>query len=117
VERLKKTEEDKKKAEELGIEYQEPEEEEEEDAVPMITMEMLVAALKEAKRSVTPAEYQKYLEMKVQFDREAGVTEQQGAFGGGGESAVQSSSMADQAPSYQPSLQDEEDEDEDDIYS
>merc|ERR1719336_3428585 len=46
---------------------------EEEDAVPMITMEMLRRALKESKRSVSPAEYQKYLSMKVQFDREAGV--------------------------------------------
>merc|ERR1712154_497828 len=52
-------------------------EDEEEDAVPMITMDMLRRSLKEAKRSVTPAEYQKYLSMKVQFDREAGVTESQ----------------------------------------
>merc|ERR1719249_29650 len=43
------------------------EDEEEEDAVPMITMEMLRRALKESKRSVSPAEYQKYLSMKVQF--------------------------------------------------
>merc|ERR1719184_324481 len=50
------------------------EDEEEEDAVPMITMEMLRRALKESKRSVSPAEYQKYLSMKVQFDREAGIT-------------------------------------------
>merc|ERR1712060_26656 len=40
-------------------------EDEEEDAVPMITMDMLRRSLKEAKRSVTPAEYQKYLSMKV----------------------------------------------------
>merc|ERR1719184_537335 len=50
------------------------EDDDEEDAVPMITMEMLRRALKESKRSVSPAEYQKYLSMKVQFDREAGIT-------------------------------------------
>merc|ERR1711902_13807 len=44
-----------------------------EDEVPMITMEMMRRALKESKRSVSPAEYQKYLSMKVQFDREAGI--------------------------------------------
>merc|ERR1719331_1178311 len=53
------------------------EDEEEEDAVPLITMDMLRRSLKEAKRSVTPAEYQKYLSMKVQFDREAGINENQ----------------------------------------
>merc|ERR1712176_835046 len=47
-----------------------------EDEVPMITMEMMRRALKESKRSVSPAEYQKYLSMKVQFDREAGVIEE-----------------------------------------
>merc|ERR1712154_284582 len=52
----------------------EPEEaDNDEDEVPMITMDMMRRALKESKRSVSPAEYQKYLSMKAQFDREAGI--------------------------------------------
>merc|ERR1719242_1690819 len=87
---------------------------EEEDAVPMITMEMLRRALKESKRSVSPAEYQKYLSMKVQFDREAGIIDKQG----------DSSQQAQAAPmmvppssgaAQQPSLNDDDDDD-DDIY-
>lgn len=83
VTKLKEQEQRRLDAQNSGIEYKEPEEEEKEDEVPMITMDMLIAALKEAKRSVSPAEYQKYLEMKLQFDREAGIIPEQGSFGGG----------------------------------
>jgi transitional endoplasmic reticulum ATPase len=106
VAKLKAQEEQRKQAEILNIEYKEPEEEEKDEEVPMITMEMLMAALKEAKRSVSPSEYQKYLEMKLQFDREAGIIPEQGGggqmqggfgggnFGGGGQGF-------DSQPSYQ----------------
>lgn len=73
VDSMKKKQAARKRAEELGQEY-ESDDEEEEDAVPMITMPMLQMALKDSSRSVTPAVYQKYLEMKMQFDREGGKT-------------------------------------------
>merc|ERR1712176_1064866 len=77
-----------------------------EDEVPMITMEMMRRALKESKRSVSPAEYQKYLSMKVQFDREAGITDQQNNQSG----VSQPSSM------QQPNLLGDDDDDDSDIY-
>merc|ERR1711951_309370 len=87
---------------------------EEEDAVPMITMEMLRRALKESKRSVSPAEYQKYLSMKVQFDREAGVIEENQ-----GNPSQPSQGVPMMVPpsggAQQPSLNDDDDDD-DDIY-
>merc|ERR1719464_502383 len=92
VEDMKKKEAARKRAEELGQEY-ESDDEEEEDAVPMITMPMLQMAMKDSKRSVTPAVYQKYLEMKMQFDREGGKTTVNaavsGGVGGGGSGAAQ----------------------------
>eukprot|EP01083_Nonionella_stella_P280547 954386_1 len=90
-----------------------------EDEVPMITMDMLRRALKESKRSVSPAEYQKYLSMKVQFDREAGVIDDQNA------QQSQPSSMHNQQPiappssnisAQQPNLQNDDDDDDSDIY-
>jgi len=121
VTRLKAKEQKRKQAEEQNIEYV-SDEEEEKDEVPMITMEMLKASLKESKRSVSPSEYQKYLEMKLQFDREAGIIPETGApsaFGNmGGQNTgpnqpnVQSFS---QPSAQQPSLQ-SNNEDEDDIY-
>jgi len=115
VQRLKDKEAKMKLAEESGTEYVEEEENKEEDEVPMITMEMMTAALKESKRSVSPSEYQKYLEMKVQFDREAGIIDgpsqpRPPVSGGGAPSSVPTSQ-----PSAQPSLQDNDDDD--DIYS
>jgi len=132
VQKLKDKEAKMKLAEESGTEYVPEEEEAEEekdkeDEVPMITMEMMTAALKESKRSVSPAEYQKYLEMKVQFDREAGIIDGPsqprppgssgtGAPAGSGGGSSGSSSIPRSQPSAQPSLQDNEDDD-DDIYS
>ena len=100
------------------------------DEVPMITMDMMRRALKESKRSVSPAEYQKYLSMKVQFDREAGIINDgqgggQGGGGGGGmggPQASQPSAMHQSQPivppqsnasAQQPSLQDDDDDDSD----
>ena len=59
----------RKEAELQGKEYDA--EEKEDKSMSMITQEMLIAALKECKRSVSPQEYQKYLHMKNQFDRES----------------------------------------------
>merc|ERR1711997_91055 len=90
---------------------------EEEDEVPMITMDMMRRALKESKRSVSPAEYQKYLSMKVQFDREAGIIDN------GQNNAPQSQPQAinqqlppssSQQSAQQPNLLD--DDDDSDIY-
>lgn len=115
VERMKKKEAARKRAEELGQEFDSDDEEEEEDPVPMITMPMLQMAMKDSKRSVTPAVYQKYLEMKMQFDREAGksavgngAAALSGGGGGGGGGAPSAPSAA------APSLGD--DDDDDDIY-
>jgi len=110
VERLKAIEAGEMDAEEAAAQ-------EEADEVPMITMDMMRRALKESKRSVSPAEYQKYLSMKVQFDREAGIIDdsQQGA---GQASRPQgivppSSNAAAQQPSL---LGGDDDDDDSDIY-
>jgi len=111
VETMKKKEAARKRAEELGQEY-ESDDEEEEDAVPMITMPMLQMAMKDSKRSVTPAVYQKYLEMKMQFDREGGKTTVNAAVSGGagGSGAAQPAAPSAAAPSLG------DDESDDDIY-
>merc|ERR1712244_133390 len=95
----------------------EAEAQEQEDEVPM---DMMRRALKESKRSVSPAEYQKYLSMKVQFDREAGIIND----GQSGQS--QPSSMHSQQPMVPPSanvpaqqpnlLGGDDDDDDSDIY-
>merc|ERR1719411_1332564 len=92
---------------------------EEEDAVPMITMEMLRRALKESKRSVSPAEYQKYLSMKVQFDREAGVIEDNS--GNPSQPSQPASVVPPSVPpsnssAQQPNLLGDDDDDDSDIY-
>jgi len=125
VQKLKDKEAKMKLAEESGTQYVEEEEETgKEDEVPMITMEMMGGALKESKRSVSPSEYQKYLEMKVQFDREAGIIDgpsqprPPAAGGGGGAPRMPPSGPQPSQPSQpsaQPSLQDNDDDD--DIYS
>jgi len=123
VTRLKAKEQKRKTAEEQGVEYV-SDEEEEKDEVPMITMEMLKAALKESKRSVSPSEYQKYLEMKLEFDREAGIIPDSGsqsAFGnmpsqGFNNNNNQSNAQSFAQPTSQPPLQSNND-DEDDIYN
>merc|ERR1711997_500327 len=86
---------------------------EEEDSVPMITMEMLRRSLKESKRSVSPAEYQKYLSMKVQFDREAGVMDDNS--GNPSQPSQPASVVPPSSAAQQPSLNDDDDDD-DDIY-
>jgi hypothetical protein len=42
-----------------------------EDEVPSITMNMMLQALKESKRSVTKQMYQKYIDMKELFEKDS----------------------------------------------
>lgn len=115
VECMKKKEAARQRAKDAGEEFASDDDEEQEDPVPMITMAMLQMALKDSKRSVTPAVYQKYLEMKMEFDREGGKSAiARGAAagpsgGGGGHSSAPAPSAV--APSIQA-----DDEDDDDIY-
>merc|ERR1719330_305549 len=51
-----------------GVEYMSEEEDDDESDVPTITMQFLLMALKDATRSVTEAEYKKYLDMKDLFE-------------------------------------------------
>jgi len=127
VRKIKEKEAKKKAAIESGQEYESDDEEaEEKDEVPMITMDMLKMALKESKRSVSPAEYQKYLSMKEQFDREAGIipSSQQPSQPSNSYQAPSQPSMPQQNNSSnvvsggqadQPSMQDDDD-DLDDLY-
>merc|ERR1712039_1146321 len=90
-----------------------------EHEVPMITMDMMRRALKESKRSVSPAEYQKYLSMKVQFDREAGIIDNS-------QNAPQSQAQSvnyqqpivppSNSSAQQPNLLGDDDDDDSDIY-
>ena len=58
-------------AEAKGEEYESDEDEEmKDDPVPAITKRMLLQALRESKKSVSAANYQKYLDMKKTFDEE-----------------------------------------------
>merc|ERR1712241_928743 len=95
----------------------EAEAQEQEDEVPMITMDMMRRALKESKRSVSPAEYQKYLSMKVQFDREAGIIDnnQGGAPQSQAQSIGQMPAPSNNASAQQTSLI-ADDDDDSDIY-
>merc|ERR1719319_107792 len=101
------------KAIEAGeMDAEEAEAQEEADEVPMITMDMMRRALKESKRSVSPAEYQKYLSMKVQFDREAGIIDNNNNSGNGAPQSQAQSIPSAAAPSaQQPSLIDDDDDD------
>jgi transitional endoplasmic reticulum ATPase len=112
---LKAREARRLEAEETGEDFVEDDEELEVEDIPMITMAMLLSSLKESKRSVSPAQYRRYLDMKEQFDREAGIIGDSGAPGpsGGGAPAP---SMPSAAPAAPAALADDDDDD-DDIYS
>ena len=62
-------------AEEKGEEY-DPTADVFEDVVPYITMDMLQSALKGARRSVSKADLQRYLQYKVEMERRLGMDEQ-----------------------------------------
>merc|ERR1719419_1038451 len=56
-----------------GIEYMSDDDEDEEDDVPTITMSMMLLALQDSTRSVTEADYKKYLDMKDLFESQNGA--------------------------------------------
>merc|ERR1719400_250738 len=56
-----------------GIEYMSDDDEDEEDDVPTITMAMMLLALQDSTRSVTEADYKKYLDMKDLFESQNGA--------------------------------------------
>merc|ERR1712060_923943 len=114
---LKEKEAARLKAEELGEEYKE-EDEDEADGVPLITMQMLMLAMKDSKRSVDPENYQRCLDMRERFEKSKTVIDQAVA---GMNAAPQNTEMAVDvpsaaAPAAQPTLDDDDDEDED-IYA
>jgi len=100
------------KAEELGQEYESDDEEVE--SVPLITMPMLMMAMKDSKRSVTPESYQKYLDMRDQFEKAKNAMDATMAA-----VAEQQASAPAAAPSGNaaaPPAVDDDDDDDDDIY-
>jgi transitional endoplasmic reticulum ATPase len=123
VKKAREREAARARAEELGEDYDSDDDDDDEEMGPesaMITQSMLERAMNETSKSVTAESYQKYIDMKERFDRETGV---------GGASAAQPMASINSAPSApssampssggnaaQPSLQDDDDEDSDDIY-
>merc|ERR1719510_1997986 len=65
---LKEKEAARARAEELGEEYKD-EDEDQADSVPLITMQMLMMAMGDSKRSVDPENYQRYLDMRERFEK------------------------------------------------
>jgi len=114
---IKEKEAARARAEELGEEYKE-DSEDEVDSVPLITMQMLMMAMQDSKRSVDPENYQRYLDMRERFEQTKTVIDNAMA---GLNAGTQNTEMAVDAPSapapaVQPSLDDDDDEDED-IYA
>lgn len=69
-------EEKKDAAKEAGVEYNsDDDEDDEEDPVPFITKEMLLSSLSNARRSVSPADLEKYMKYKRDMERKLGMDE------------------------------------------
>eukprot|EP01083_Nonionella_stella_P080446 221105_1 len=114
VDRLRQKEARRQAAEEAGEDFDSDEEMadgEEIDDVPMITRKMIDAAMAESKRSVKPETYQRYLDMKKEFDAEQGVIRDEGAH-----SAVNPSGPSAAGGSGGARF-DDADDDDDDIYA
>merc|ERR1712060_269631 len=113
---LKEKEAARLKAEELGEEYK-SDDEEQADSVPLITMQMLMMAMGDSKRSVDPENYQRYLDMRERFEQ--GKTVIDSAVAGLNASTQNAQAPMDTgisaAPVGQPSLDD--DDDDEDIYA
>jgi len=71
VNRIKAKQQAREEAVAQGLEYMSDDEEEEIDDVPTITMQMLSHALFESNKSVSEAQYQRYLSMKDLFEQES----------------------------------------------
>lgn len=121
VKKVREKEAARERAEALGEDYESADEDDE--AMPenaMISQAMLELALNETQRSVTTEQYQKYIDMKERFERDAGP--------GGGAVPVSSAAVASAsvpaasasvpAAADQPSLADDDDDDDsEDIYA
>merc|ERR1712186_150043 len=113
---LKEKEAARLKAEELGEEYK-SDSEEQADSVPLITMQMLMMAMGDSKRSVDSENYQRYLDMRERFEKSKTVIDNAMA---GLNAAAQNAQVPmdtgmSAAPVGQPSLDD--DDDDEDIYA
>merc|ERR1719184_777956 len=96
-----------------GIEYMSDDEDEEEDDVPTITMSMMLLALQDSTRSVTEADYKKYLDMKDLFESQNGA-----GIGGARQPIPQAPAAANNPVNQQLDLGGDDDEDDlDDIYA
>jgi len=114
VKLIKEKEAARARAEELGEEYKD-DGEELTDSVPLITMQMIMLAMQDSKRSVDPENYQRYLDMRERFEKTKTVIDAAVAgMNTTSDMAVDVPSAA--APAAQPSLDDDDDEDED-IYA
>eukprot|EP00823_Brevimastigomonas_motovehiculus_P000975 TRINITY_DN1134_c0_g1_i1.p1 TRINITY_DN1134_c0_g1~~TRINITY_DN1134_c0_g1_i1.p1 ORF type:complete len:915 (+),score=311.46 TRINITY_DN1134_c0_g1_i1:52-2745(+) len=71
--RFEEIEEKKKEAAEKGTEFKEEDEEKQEDIVPYITKEMLMDAMKNARRSVSKEQLEEYMRFKRDFERRLGM--------------------------------------------
>merc|ERR1719283_721027 len=121
VKKVREKEAARARAEQMGEEYESEDEDEAGPENAMITQHMLELAMKETNRSVTQEQYQKYIDMKERFERDAGPGG--GAMAGvGGPIATGPSAPSGSVPSAgpaaadQPSLLDDGDDDSDDIY-
>jgi len=96
-----------------GIEYMSDDDEDEEDDVPTITMSMMLLALQDSTRSVTEADYKKYLDMKDLFESQNGA-----GIGGARQPIPQAPAAANNPVNQQLDLGGDDDEDDlDDIYA
>merc|ERR1719384_1889864 len=94
-----------------GVEYM-SEEEDDADDVPTITMQMMLAALRDSTRSVTEAEYKRYLDMKDLFESQNGSS-----IGSGAAPVAAPVPQGNAAPMQALDLGDDDEDVSDDIYA
>jgi len=107
----------KAEAEEKGEEYM-SDEEEEEEITPFITKNMLMSALSGARRSVTPADLEKYMKYKRDMERKLGMDEiaEAPVVGMPGSTADRPGATASAPAARNFGGDDDDDDDDDDIY-
>ena len=117
-------EEKKDAAKEAGVEYNsDDDEDDDEDPVPFITKEMLLSSLSNARRSVSPADLEKYMKYKRDMERKLGMDEIKvntpPSSDGSSSSAPTSTDTPMSAPASTtaaPRSFEDDDDDDDDIY-
>merc|ERR1719336_1811838 len=121
VKKVREKEAARARAEQMGEDYESDEEDEAGPDSAMISQHMLELAMKETQQSVTQEQYQKYIDMKERFERDAGPGA--GAMAGiAGPAASAPSASGGSVPAAgpsaadQPSLLNDGDSDSDDIY-